>query len=254
MAIIAVFNQKGGVGKTTTTLNLLGAMALSGARPIGIDLDPQAHLSGILGGAPRRAEDSIYEFFVRNKPLFSLLRPTQSATELIAGHIELSRLDAMLGKSVNAITRMMLAVERRTDPERHIVIDCCPHLGLLSLNALFACDMVLVPVSADFLAMQGARSIHLALGALEPVLKRRLPRRYVLTRFDNRRRMCVTIAEQLLAEFGAAEVCLTRIAENVSLAESPWMKKDVFAHAPDSRGAEHYAALLAELEDAGLVQ
>src|SRR4051794_4294995 len=117
MAIIAVFNQKGGVGKTTTTLNLLGAIARRGGRPIGIDLDPQAHLSGILGGAPTRAEDSIYEFFVRNKPLFSLLRATQSSTEVIAGHIELSRLDSLLGKSVNAITRMMLAVERRVEPE-----------------------------------------------------------------------------------------------------------------------------------------
>ena len=68
MAIISVFNQKGGVGKTTTTLNLIGAMARAGQRPIGIDLDPQAHLSGILGGAPSRPEDSIFEFFVHNKP------------------------------------------------------------------------------------------------------------------------------------------------------------------------------------------
>lgn len=253
MAVIAVFNQKGGVGKTTTSLNLLGALVRIGQRPIGIDLDPQAHLSSILGGAPQRPEESIYEFFVKGKPLFSLLRPTRSATDIIAAHIELSRLDSLLGKSLNAITRMAVALQRRPEPERQVIIDCPPQLGVLSLNAMFACDLLVVPVSADFLAMRGARSIDRALNALEPVLKRRLPRRYLLTRFDLRRRMCATIAEQLVTEFGAAEVFETRIAENVSLAESPWRKMDVFEHAPASRGANNYEALLGELLGSGLV-
>ena len=253
MAVIAVFNQKGGVGKTTTALNLLGALAKIGQRPIGIDLDPQAHLSSILGGTPRRAEDSIYEFFVKGKPLFSLLRPARPTTGIVGAHIEMSRLDSSLGKSLNAITRLGVALQRRPEPERQVVIDCPPQLGVLSLNALFACDVLVVTVSADYLAMQGARAIEHALNALEPVLKRRLPRRYLLTRFDTRRRMCATIAEQLLAEFGPADVLQTRISENVSLAESPWLKTDVFEHAPASRGACNYEALLAELLGAGLV-
>jgi len=253
MAVVAVFNQKGGVGKTTTALNLLGAMARTGQRPIGIDLDPQAHLSSILCGAPQHPEDSICEFFIKGRPLFSLLRPTRSGVEMVAAHIEMSRLDSQLGKSLNAITRMAGALQRNPDPERHIVIDCPPQLGVLSLNAIFCCDLLLVPVSADFLAMHGARSIDRALGVLEPVLRRRLPRRYLLTRFDTRRRMCATIAEQLLSEFGAADVLRTRIAENVSLAESPWLQRDVFEHAPASRGAENYEALLRELVGAGLV-
>ena len=253
MAIIAVFNQQGGMGKTTTVLNLLGALALRGQRPIGIDMDPQAHLSTILGGAPERPEDSLYDFFAHTRPLLSLLRPTGCATEIIGAHIEMSRLDSLLGKSMNAITRLAAALERRPQPERPILIDCCPHLGVLSLNALFACDLVIVPVSADFLAMQGARSINQALSALEPVFRRRLPRRYLLTRFDGRRRMCATIAAPMTAEFGPADVCTTQIAENVSLAESPWVKKDVFAHAPASRGAQHYLALLDELLGTGLM-
>jgi chromosome partitioning protein len=253
VAVIAVFNQKGGVGKTTTTLNLLGALARIGQRPIGIDLDPQAHLSGILCGAPLHPEDTIHEFFAKSKPLFSLLRPTRSATEILGAHIEMSRLDAMLGKSLNSITRLGVALQRRPEPERQVIIDCPPQLGVLSLNAMFACDLLVVPVSADFLAMQGARSIDHALNALEPVLKRRLPRRYLLTRFDMRRRMCATIAEQLVTEFGAADVFETRIPENVSLAESPWLKMDVFEYAPASRGANNYEALLAELLGSGLV-
>jgi len=253
VAVIAVFNQTGGVGKTTTVLNLLGALVQRGERPIGIDMDPQAHLSGVMGGAPQRPEESLHDFFMRDRPLFSLLRPTSSVAEIVGGHIEMSRLDSLMGKSLNAITRLAAGLERRAQPERHIVIDCCPQFGVLSLNALFACDVLLVPVSADYLAMEGARSISHALRALEPVFKRRLPRRYVLTRFDTRRRMCGTIAEQLVAEFGTADVCRTQIAENVSVAESPWVKKDVFAHAPAWRGAEHYMALLDELLGAGLM-
>ncbi|MEO8136049.1 MAG: ParA family protein, partial [Betaproteobacteria bacterium] len=248
-----VFNQKGGVGKTTTALNLLGALVQRGERPIGIDLDPQAHLSGILCGAPQHPEDSLFDFFMRNRALLSLLRPTNSPAEVIGAHIEMSRLDSLLGKSLNAITRLAAGLARRPHPERHVVIDCCPQMGVLSLNALFACDLLIVPVSADFLAMEGARAINHALSALEPVLKRRLPRRYLLTRFDVRRKMCGTIAGQLLAEFGAADVCVTHIAENVSLAESPWVRKDVFEHAPASRGAEHYRALLEELLRSGLM-
>lgn len=253
MAVIAVFNQKGGVGKTTTALNLLGALARSGQRPIGIDLDPLAHLCGILGGVPQRPEDSINEFFVRGKPLLSLLRPTGSATEIVGAHIEMSRLDSLLGKSLSAITRMAIALKGRPEPERHVVIDCPPQLGVLSMNAIFACDLMLVPVSADFMALHGARSVDRTLTALEPVLKKRLPRRYLLTRFDTRRRMCAAVAEHLLAEFGAADVLTTVIPENVSLAESPWQKMDVFEYAPVSRGASNYELLLAELLGAGLV-
>jgi chromosome partitioning protein len=253
MSVIAVFNQKGGVGKTTTALNLLAALARIGQRPIGIDLDPLAHLSGILGGVPERPEDSINEFFTKGRPLFSLLRPTGSATEMVGAHVEMSRLDSLLGKSLSAITRVALALQRRPEPERQVVIDCPPQLGVLSMNAIFACDLMLVPVSADFMALHGARAVNTALNALEPVLKKRLPRRYLLTRFDTRRRMCAAVAEHLIAEFGSADVLETRIPENVSLAESPWQRMDVFEYAPASRGASNYEALLEELLGSGLV-
>ena len=253
LAIIAIYNQKGGVGKTTTALNLLGAMTLRGERPIALDLDPQAHLTGILSVAAQRPEDSIYEFFARGRPLASIIRAARNGTDVAGAHIEMSRLDSQLGKSMNAITRLAAALERRDEPERHVVIDCSPQLGVLSMNAIFACDLLLVPVSADFLAMEGARFIERALGALEPVLKRKLPRRYVLTRFDTRRRMCAMISDQIQEEFGRSNVCATQIAENVSLAESPWLKKNVFEHAPQARGAENYRALLDELMGAGLV-
>jgi chromosome partitioning protein len=126
-------------------------------------------------------------------------------------------------------------------------------LGVLSLNAIFACDLLLVPVSADYLALQGAQQVERALQALEPVFKRRLPRRYVLTRFDARRKMASEVADLMAMAFRPEEICVTRIAENVSLAESPAQHLDVFRHAPQSRGARDYQALVDELMSAGLV-
>ena len=250
---IAVFNQKGGVGKTTTALNLLAAIAQRGTRPLGIDLDPQSHLSHILGVQPRSADETIYSFFVRQRPLEEIASVTKSGVMLCPAHMELAKIDTMLGKSVNVVTRLRQALHARTLPPMPVVIDCCPLLNALSLNAIFACDVLLVPVSADYLALQGAKEVERSLNALEPVFKRRLPRRYLLTRYDLRRRMSTERLEQMQAIFRPEEICATRIRENAKLAESPALKLDVFRHAPGSRGAHDYEALAEELAGNGFV-
>jgi chromosome partitioning protein len=253
MSVIAVFNQKGGVGKTTTALNVLAGIAQRGLRPMGIDLDPQAHLSGIFGAQPRLAEDSIYSFFVRQRPLEDVAQITPSGVIVCPAHLDLTKLDAMLGKGVDVITRLRVALRQKDVAPGPVVIDCCALLGVLSLNAIFACDLLLVPVSADYLALEGAQAVERALKALEPVFKRRLPRRYVLTRVDARRKMRSEIAELMALAFRPEDICETRVAESVSLAESPARPLDVFRHAPQSRGASDYAALVDELMRAGLV-
>ncbi|HEX5863358.1 MAG TPA: AAA family ATPase, partial [Casimicrobiaceae bacterium] len=156
MTVIAVLNQKGGVGKTTTALNLLAGIAQRGQRPLGIDLDPQAHLSGIFDTHPRLADDSVYAFFVRQRPLADLAQITASGVVLCPAHLELTKLDTLLGKGVNVVTRLRVALRQEAaQVPGPVVIDCCPLLGVLSLNAIFACDLLLVPVSADYLALQG---------------------------------------------------------------------------------------------------
>jgi chromosome partitioning protein len=135
-----------------------------------------------------------------------------------------------------------------------VVIDCCPMLNILSLNAVFAADLLLVPVSADFLSLQGALQVERSLNALEPVFKRRLPRRYLLTRFDVRRRMSNEIIERMEKVLRPDEVCATRIRENVKLAESPAVGLDIFRYAPDNRGALDYEALYDELLGAGFLK
>ncbi len=254
MSIIAVFNQKGGVGKTTTALNLLAAVAQRKQRPLGIDLDPQGHLSHVFGVQPRSADDTIYSFFMRQRPLAEIGQVTRSGVMLCPSHLELNKLDTLLGKGVNVVTRLRHALHQRGARPGPVVIDCCPLLNVLSLNAVFAADLMLIPVSADFLSLQGAAQVERALNALEPVFKRRLPRRYLLTRYDARRRMSGTVVDRMRDTLRPDEVCVTRIRENVKLAESPSVGMDIFRHAPDSRGARDYAALHEELVSAGFLQ
>jgi chromosome partitioning protein len=254
MATIAVFNQKGGVGKTTTALNLLAGIAQRGVRPMGIDLDAQGHLSHVFGVQPRVADESVYSFFVQRRPLSDLAVISRSGVVICPAHLELSKLDAVLGKGVNVVTRLRSALRGPERSEHPIVIDCGPLLNVLSLNAVFAADLLLIPVSADFLALQGAQAVDRALDALEPVFKRRLQRRYLLTRFDARRRMSGEIATRMAAQLRPEEICTTRIRENVKLAESPALALDVFRHAPDSHGARDYGALVDELVSAGFLQ
>jgi chromosome partitioning protein len=253
MGVIAVFNQKGGVGKTTTALNLLATIAQRGKRPIGIDLDPQAHLSHTFGLQPRLADDSVYSFFVRGRQLADVAQITRSGVVVCPAHLELAKIDSLLGKSVNVVTKLRHALHEAGAPAGPVVIDCSPLLNVLSLNAIFCCDVLLVPVSCDYLSMHGAQQVERALNALEPVFKRRLPRRYLLTRFDARRRMSDDVVTRMAAAFRPDEVCRTRIRESVKLAESPAVELDVFRHAPGSKGAQDYEALGDELVSAGFV-
>jgi chromosome partitioning protein len=251
MAKVVVFNQKGGVGKTTTTLNLAALLARRGKSPLVIDLDPQAHLSAISGAVVSEGRNSLYAFYQESKPLAELMRDSGGGWTIIPSHLDLSKVDSLFGKGPHALNRLNAGIVRENlNTQRPILMDACPQLGVLSLNGIFACDRILIPISADYLAINGALQVEKTLRALERVLKNPPRRRFVITRFDARRKMSWGIDAQLRERFGG-DVCATRITENVSLAESPARNCDVFTHAPQSRGARDYAALLDELESDG---
>jgi len=252
MAKVLIFNQKGGVGKTTTTLNLAALLARRGRSPLVIDLDPQAHLSAISGATVNDGRDSLYGFYQESKQLAELER-AGAGWSVIPSHLDLTKVDTQFGKGPQALNRLNAGIVReRLNTDRPLLMDACPLLGVLSLNGIFACDRILVPISADYLAIKGAMQVERTLRALERVLKSPPLRRFVITRFDTRRKMSWDIDQKLREHFGA-ELCETRISENVGLAESPAYNRDVFAHAPDSRGALDYVALLDELEAVGFL-
>ena len=136
MTVIAVFNQKGGVGKTTTVLNLAAALARRGRQPVGIDLDPQAQLGAVMGITAQTSDDSVYGLFQRNRSLGELIRKSASGVNVIPSHIELSKVDALHGKSYNVINKLntSLLAEKNVTDDRQWIIDCSPLVSVLSLN------------------------------------------------------------------------------------------------------------------------
>ncbi|TAJ80919.1 MAG: ParA family protein [Gallionellaceae bacterium] len=255
MAVIAVFNQKGGVGKTTSTLNIVAGLAMAQRQPIALDMDPQGSLSLASGLKDARTQArNMMAFFKDKTSLAKLLHDTPAGWQLIPASIELSKIDVLYGSDPNAakILKQGLSEELALSGAP-ILIDCCPMLGVLTLNALLACDRVLIPVSADYLSQQGVHRLDAALNVLETKLQRKFERRIVVTRFDSRRKLSFDIYDKLRERYGS-QVCNTRIGENVALAASPMHGLDIFAFAPHTPGAADYKALTLELVKSGFFE
>lgn len=252
MATIAVFNQKGGVGKTTTTLNVAAALAKAKRHPIALDMDPQGHLTLACGLKRDNGTNmNMAAFFQQQVPLAKLLRDTPAGWQIIASSLELSKIDALYGGDPKVANLLKAGLkEELALTGAPILIDCCPMLSVLTLNALIASDRVLIPVSADYLSLQGVHRLDSALNVLEKKLNRKFDRRIVVTRFDSRRKLSYDIYDKLKDRYGNL-ICNTRIGENVALATSPMHGLDVFAYAPHSPGATDYMALTIELVKSG---
>jgi len=250
VSVVAVFNQKGGVGKTTTTFNLTAALARVGRRPVAIDLDPQAHLSLALGVRHVTGAQSVFGFFERGTPLGMLARETPLGIQLVPAAPDLSKIDTLYGSDPGITRRLSAGIDEagwRT--KAPVMIDCSPMLGVLTLNALMAADQVLIPLSADYLSLQGVYRISTALDVLEKKAAKRFLRRIVLSRYDARRKLSFQIYRELQDAFPGI-LCETRIHESVALAESPMHAKDIFTFAPSSQGATDFRLLVQELDAA----
>lgn len=244
---IAIFNQKGGVGKTTTTMNLTTALSMKGYKVLTVDIDPQGNTSSGFGIEKSELDKSIYDALIEGEDLRQIILTTSyknlhilpSNLELAGSEIELSNME----RRELRMRHCLKGIEQYYD---YIFIDCPPSLGLLTINALAASDSVLIPIQCEFYALEGVgqlmNTIALVKKGLNPVLD---IEGVLMTMYDPRTNLCMQVVEEV-KDYFKDKVYNTYIPRNVRLAEAPSYGQSIFEYAINSKGAQAYAAFADE--------
>ncbi len=249
--ILAIANQKGGVGKTTTAINLAAALAMRGKPTLLIDLDPQGN-SSMSYLDIREAAKSMYDVFTDNAiHLEDVIVPAASLPNLAVApaRIALAKLESRLVGELDAPFRLKDELASLNGKYTHVVIDCPPALGLLTVNALVAASHLLIPIQSSYFALEGTDDL---LETIEKVRQRPNPELQILgvviTMHDKRTALARDIQEQIRKVFGD-KVFRTVISKSVRLEESPAYRESIFTFAPESSGAAEYYSLCEEVID-----
>ena len=248
--VMAVANQKGGVGKTTTTVNLGAALADLGYRVLVIDLDPQGNATTGLGIDARNFSLSMYDVIMRDAPLEDCVEPTSVRNLFVApATIDLAGVEIELVPAFSRELKLKKAIDRVVDDFDFILIDCPPSLGLITVNGLAAASEVLVPIQCEYYALEGLsqllRNVHLVASNLNSTLE---VSTIVLTMFDSRTRLAVDVASEVREHF-AEQVCRIVIPRTVRLSEAPSFGQPITVFDPTSRGAVAYRELAKEVSN-----
>ncbi len=246
MRRICLLNQKGGVGKTTSTINLGAALARLGRTVLLVDLDPQAHLSVSLGIPVENLRHTVGDLLLQKGNIWRTV-VRRGAMDILPSSVNLAGIEIELASVRRRELRLRELFEQIPDAYDFILIDCPPSLGLLGVNALAAVQEVFVPVQAEFLALQSLSRVVQAATALRKRLNPQLRITGILaTRVDGRRRLNTEAREKIREHFGRV-MFRTCIRENIALAEAPGHGKTIFEYRPSSYGAEDYMKLAREV-------
>jgi chromosome partitioning protein len=254
--VLTVANQKGGVGKTTSTVNLAAALALQGLAVLVVDLDPQGNASTALAVDHRTEVPSVYDVLIDGVPMADVAVAVEeieglwcvpATLDLAGAEIELVALVAREHKLRKALTTYLAEHESRHGRLDYVLVDCPPSLGLLTLNALVAADEVLIPIQCEYYALEGLgqllRTVGLVTAELNPTLE---VSTILLTMYDARTRLAAQVAEEVREHFGP-KVLPTAIPRSVRVSEAPSYQQTVLTYDPGSTGALSYLEAAREL-------
>jgi chromosome partitioning protein len=247
-SVLAIANQKGGVGKTTTAVNLGSALAEAGIRVLVVDLDPQGNATTGLGVNPRDLGSSVYDVIMNDAPLEDCVEPTSLKNLFVApATIDLAGAEIELVPAMSRELKLRRAINAIRDDYDIVLIDCPPSLGLLTVNGLAAADDVIVPIQCEYYALEGLgqllRNVGLVRGNLNPTLD---VRGIVLTMYDARTKLADQVAAEVRAHFGP-KVYETVVPRTVRLSEAPSFGQPIIVFDPSSRGAQAYRDLAEEV-------